>query len=464
MITNDDLRRIKIFEDLSEEHLSWLAARFEEVVLEPNEPFTEAGAKAEWMFVLIEGRIQFVSSDPRLGRGVFNVQAGSVTGMLPNSRMTHFTAGSFAAEPSRVGKLHIDHFPDMLVAIPVLEQRLAHVMLDRTRSTASLRVQQEKLAALGTMAAGLAHELNNPASAAKRDAQKLCDTLQAFDMHASSMLSKVMFKELNGDADPFQPIYEVILGDPPVLDTLTQSEMEDDLSDWLEEHNIEEPWDVAATLVTAGLTRDILTDFVPLLVPEHVGNFLNWLARDVEMRALSNALAISTERISSLVTAMKSYSYMDQATDKSLTDVHKGIEDTLIVMGHKFRSKKVTVQKNFGDVPKFNAYGNELNQVWTNLLDNAVDAVPEKNGVIAIDTRYDAGEKCVHVDVTDNGHGIPEEKQSRIFEPFFTTKEAGKGTGLGLDITYRIVTGRHGGTLLVESEPGSTRFKVRLPI
>ena len=463
MITNDDLRAIDIFNDLDANQLAWLIEHFEEIKLQKGDLFTESGAKAEWMFVLLEGRIQFKANDQSLVSGVFNVVKGDVSGMLPNSRMTHFGADSIAMEAARVARLHKDHFQEMMQVIPVLEQRLAHLMLDRTRTAASMRIQQEKMAALGTMAAGLAHELNNPASAARRAAQNLRETLKLFDQHASSMLAKIMFREGYGDDDAFKPVVDIIESDRPDLDPISQGEQEDELADWLEAHAVEEPWNVAANLVAVGFTREFFVEFTQNLKPDYIGDFLRWLPMDIEMQVLSEELSISTERISGLVGAMKSYSYMDQANEKSPTDVNKGIVDTIRVLAHKFRKKDVQIHKELGDIPKFEAYGGELNQVWTNLLDNAIDAVPDVGGEIQIRTSYDPIDKCAEINVIDNGHGISEEHQSRIFEPFFTTKEAGSGTGLGLDISYRIITGRHGGTITVDSTPGATRFQIQLP-
>ena len=277
------------------------------------------------------------------------------------------------------------------------------------------------------------------------------------------MLAKVMFRQEIAAENAFQPVIDILENDPPELDPMMQGDREDELAEWLEAHAVEEPWNVAANLVAVGFTREFFVDFTQTLKPEYIADFLQWLPMDIEMRVLSEELSISTERISSLVGSMKSYSYMDQANEKSPTDINKGIVDTIRVLEHKLVKKAVQLKKQLGDIPRFEAYGGELNQVWTNLIDNAVDAVPETGGEITIETAYDATAKCVEINVTDNGHGISEEHLSRIFEPFFTTKEAGSGTGLGLDITYRIITARHGGTINVKSQPGATRFRIQLP-
>lgn len=463
MITNDDLRQIKMFENLEEDHYSWLSEHLEEVFLKDGEQYGSKGDKAEWMFVLIKGRMQFKTENAGGRSVVFTVPEGDVTGMLPNSRMTTFTADSFAVGDTRFGRLHTDHFPEMLSTIPVLEARLAHKLLDRARSAANVQIQQEKLAALGTMAAGLAHELNNPASAARRAALNLVETLQLFGEHAGSILAGVAFKD-EYQEDPFTDMREIVRGDPPDLDPFEQSEREDDLADWLEEYNVEAPWEVASNLVTVGFTRDFMEDFITRVRPEYVSDFLAWQSRDVEIRMLSQELSISTERISDLVTAMKSYSYMDQANVKTPIDVHKGIIDTLRVMAHKFRKKNVEIVKEFDqNMPQIEAFGGELNQVWTNLLDNAADAVPDTGGRIVLRSNYSPALNCAEIQVEDNGSGISDEYVTRIFDPFFTTKEAGSGTGLGLNITHRIIDARHNGSIEVESVPGQTIFKIQLP-
>lgn len=464
MITVDDLKTIPLLEDLGDEALTWLAEHCEEIHLDTGEVLSTAGSPAEWLFIILHGHLRAVIKEESREVNVLTFDAGDIGGMLPRSRMTRFPADMHAAEPSRVGRLHLRHFAEMQRRIPMLDARLAHLMIDRTRATARAQLQQEKLASLGTMAAGLAHELNNPASAARRAAQRLRETLQAFDRHASAMLRTMLFKTPVPDGDPFQPIYDVLARKPPALDPLSQSEREDALADWLDEQGAENPWEAASALVAAGFTQPMLEAFAETLVDAHVVDFLNWLPRDVEMRLLADELAESTLRISDLVTAMKSYSFMDQANDKQPVDLHQGIDNTLTILGHKLRRRQIEVVKAYGDVPPVPAHGGELNQVWTNLLDNAIAAVPEPGGRIQIETRYDEPAGCVQVDIIDNGTGIAPAIQARIFEPFFTTKGAGEGTGLGLDIVYRIVNGRHNGSVDVSSEPGNTCFQVRLPM
>ena len=274
-----------------------------------------------------------------------------------------------------------------------------------------------------------------------------------------------MFKDAAlGDAgDPFSPIYSSITLDGDNLSSLERSDREDELGDWLNAYGVAKPWELAATLVAGGLTKAVMAEVAEQLKEQQVLNFLNWVPRDVEIRLLARELTEATTRISDLVGAMKSYTYMDQGLDKQPVDIHKGIKDTLTILKHRWKKRSVEIEKKFGDLPRVPAFGSELNQVWTNLIANAVDAVDE-GGIITISTGIDASSNVACVDIIDNGPGVPEDIQGRIFEPFFTTKGVGAGTGMGLDIVSRIVRGRHQGTVQVKSEPGRTRFRVRLPL
>jgi signal transduction histidine kinase len=317
------------------------------------------------------------------------------------------------------------------------------------------------------MAAGLAHELNNPASAAKRASQSLISTLDEFDFHSTQMLKISMFKEPYRPGFLFQPIRDII--DIHLkLNSMERSKREDELIDWMEELELDDAWDIAATLVAVGFTRENLSSFSEQLLPEQIPNFLRWMHKEVEMRLLSQELNVSTTRISDLVTAIKQYSYMDQNIQEiQKVDLHEGINNTLLILNHKLKIKQINVVKEYDEgIPLVAAYGSELNQVWTNLIDNAIDAVPQ-GGTINIRTYVDntcIDTSTVAVAISDNGTGIPKELQGRIFEPFFTTKGVGKGTGLGLEIAHRIIVGQHKGDIELVSEPGHTTFTVYVPL
>lgn len=360
--------------------------------------------------------------------------------------------------------LDVDRFPALRAHAPVTEERLVHRMLDRTRDVTRFDLGREKLASLGTMAAGLAHELNNPASAARRTAQEMARTLQAFDEHSSNIVRAFIFRDPDAVEDPFAPVYDRMTLESPATNALEQSDLEDELGDWLDEHGVAEPWTIASTLVQGGFTRAFLEDFSQRLVPDQVRNFLEWVPRDVEMRLLARELVESTKRIAELVQAMKSYSYMDQSVVKGEVDVHDGIDTTVRILRHKLEKKDIQVVRSFaGDLPRIPGYGSELNQVWTNLIDNAVQAM-EPGGTLTLTSTHDRNAGVACIDVIDDGAGIPEDIQQRIFEPFFTTRAVGEGTGLGLDITHRIVVQHHQGNIQVRSRPGETRFRIRLPI
>ena len=461
-VSVQDLETVTDFQGVPKEELGWLAENLSLRELGKGEPYYRQGEPADTLQVVLAGTIELVRHEGGKEVASFLLEPGEVSGRLPFSRMEAYGASATALAPSRVAELSTSLFPALHERAPVLLQRLVYEMLDRTREYTRLGAQREKLMSLGTMSAGLAHELNNPAAAAKRAAQSLQETLQAFDEHSSKILSPVMFKETH-DGDPFGPIYEAVTLNGDTLGTLERSDREDELGEWLEGRGVARAWEVAATLVAGGVTLQALAQVADDLKPEQVKNFLEWLPRDVEMRLLAQELTEATSRISELVGAMKAYSYMDQGLEKGTVDLHEGLRNTLTILKHKFAKKNIRVVKEFGEVPPLPAYGSELNQVWTNLLSNAVDAVDE-GGTVTLRTGVDPSAAVACVDVIDDGGGVPEEIRDRIFEPFFTTKGVGEGTGMGLDIANRIVRQRHRGTLQLESAPGATRFSVRLPL
>jgi len=305
----------------------------------------------------------------------------------------------------------------------------------------------------------LAHELNNPAAAAGRSAQNLTRLLSDVEGLCCSLLQCVMSQTVDNGVK-LKTLCEIASGDHPQLDPLTRSDREQEVGEWLSDHAVPEAWDAAASLVSAGVTLDKLEAVAKRVTAPHLTKVLTWIAKDVEMRLLCRELEQSTGRITETVTAMKSYSYMDRAPSKAPTDLRQGIDTTLTILKHKLKKKSVDVKRDYGDVPPVPAFGGDLNQVWTNLLDNAIDAVP-KGGHITIRSAKEGDQAMV--EIVDNGPGIPQELREKIFEPFFTTKEVGQGTGLGLDTTYRIIRD-HRGDIRFESEPGHTQFRVYLPL
>lgn len=454
----EDLKKFQAFSDLEPQELEWLAAHFTTQTYESGETISEPGTLATEMVAILDGEMQARRETPT-GESVYLAPAGTLTGKLPFSRMKQFPSLVRAVGRTRVGRLHESHFPDMLQAIPVLGERLVGVLADRVREVAKIDYSREKMAALGKLSAGLAHELNNPASAARRSAANLREALKQLaeaNLHLSTCPMTDAQRERLAQ---FESEVAGRVDSLPALDSLEQSDREQELIDWLDKHGVKNAWEIAPTLGDTGMDRHCLDEVLEMTGPRMLGSVLRRIAGTFAVERLLREIESSTERISEMVMAVKEYSYMDRAKEQEI-DIHRGLDTTLTMLSHLLKAG-VTVTKEYDkSIPKILANGGELNQVWTNLIDNAIDAMKGK-GQLRIRTARQAD--MAMVEISDNGPGIAPEVQGRIFEPFFTTKGVGQGTGLGLDFVYRIV-GRHHGDVRFTSEPGHTVFQIRLPL
>jgi len=453
----NDLRKIAVFSDLTADQLGWLAGKFEEIRLAPGEIFVRPGDPAVWLTVILEGEIRLQrASDP--DGPIYSAVAGQVTGYLPYSRLTHFAGTGRAVVPTRLARLHKDNFPEMLQRIPEIGQRLVAIMADRIRETAKIETQRDKLMALGKLSAGLAHELNNPAAAAQRATRSLREALETVRDASIRLARHALSPEQRETVLRFEREAQQYAAPTPV-DPLAQSDREERITTWLERRLVPDPWKIAPVLGDAGVEVPTLENLAAEVGEKVVSDALIRIASVLTIGRLIAEIENSTKRISDLVGAIKEYSYMDQAPLQEV-DLHHGIETTLTILGHRLKQGVTVIRDYDPNLPRVCAYGGELNQIWTNLIDNAIDAMNAK-GELRIRSKLNLDR--VMVEIGDNGPGIPPEIQARIFDPFFTTKSVGQGTGLGLDTACRIAR-KHHGNIRVVSKPGDTRFQVDLPI
>jgi signal transduction histidine kinase len=456
MVEKSELLRVPVFADLPDDQLDWFISQSQELNLKAGDVYAQQGSPADAMFVILEGQLQ--------GRGelagetfIFDLEPGNVTGILPFSRMKTFTVSGRALADSRALRFPASLFPQLVQKMPELTQRLVGMMSDRIREVTRLEQQQDRLASLGKLSAGLAHELNNPASAAKRAASQLRDVLKKIK-NASLELGR---RDLTPTQKAEIERLETAFTQPDVVppDALTISDLEDQIDSLLRSHGQNDLWMLAAALAQRNIQPEVVESLFAKLDPETARAALVRIAASVEIASLLHEIESSTARISDLVGAIKEYTHMDQSPVQNV-DVVKSLETTLTILNHKLK-QGVAVKRDYDRVPLLvNSFGSELNQVWTNIIDNAIDAMRGKGELLVRTYRQD---DCVVVEIRDNGPGIPDEVEPHIFEPFFTTKGVGEGTGLGLDTVQRIVK-KHRGSIQVNSKPGDTRFQIWLPV
>jgi signal transduction histidine kinase len=451
-----ELLRVPVFADLPDDQVAWFISRAQELALKPDDTYIHQGDPAEAMFVVLEGQLQ---ARGEVGGEIVTLtnKPGDVTGVLPFSRMKQFPLNGRAITNSRVLRFPAAGFPDLVQKMPELTKRLVGLMSDRIRETTRIEQQRDRLAALGKLSAGLAHELNNPASAAKRAASQLRGILKQIKDASHELGARELTAAQKTEIEKLEASF--VQRDEPPLDTLTISDLEDQLDALLRSHGQNDLWQLAANLARKGATPAVLESLFASLDADTARAALVRISASLEVAGLLHEIESSTSRISDLVRAIKEYTFMDQAPVQNV-DIVKSLETTLTILNHKLK-RGVAVARDYQPVPLVvDSFGSELNQVWTNIIDNAIDAMGGQ-GELRVKTYREDG--CVVVEIGDNGPGIPLDVKPHIFEPFFTTKGVGQGTGLGLDTAQRIVR-KHNGTIEVNSKPGDTRFLVFLPV
>jgi signal transduction histidine kinase len=450
-----EIRSVPPFAEASDEELAWFIQQCQEMRAEVGQCTVCEGEPAEHMFVTLEGEFRGRNESAGASGPIVTMAAPNVGGILPFSRMKTYPITVRAIQPARGLRFPSSKFGELIQLMPGVAQRLIGLMTDRVRDYTTFEQQKEKMAALGKLSAGLAHELNNPSAAARRSASALRDCLRR--LREASKASLIGPEDCAALAKKEEEIRGE-LKEVEYKDEFARSEREEQILSWLEAHKVPEAWKIAPLLAETNLTDEHLSALAALAGPAPGPELLRF-ATLLEMECIAVELENATTRISDLIKAIKEYSYMDQAPLQEV-DIKKSLETTLTILHHKLK-RGIAVKREYSpDVPLVMAYGSELNQVWTNLIDNAVDAMKDK-GTLTIRTSRE--NEYVRVEIADTGPGIPAAILSRIFEPFFTTKGVGEGTGLGLDVSYRIVQ-KMRGLITVKSEPNNTRFSVRIPI
>ncbi|TRX62649.1 cyclic nucleotide-binding domain-containing protein [Fulvivirga sp. M361] len=440
--------------------LQWLVDQCEVVTLAPGDYLFKPGDPIDKMYILLEGSFALKSKQNDQFRLIDTIKKNTITGYLPYSRAKEASGYAEANETSCIMVLHRPHFKTMIHEHEELTTALVHIMSSRIRHFTKRQQQNDKMMALGKLSAGLAHELNNPSAAVVRSAQSLKKHLSFLPENFKSVI-KIRTEDETIDAVN-KIVFDKAKNGMVLLPLMERSAKEDELAEWLEENGFDDGYEIVDNFVDFGFNVEDFEYVKESLRDEDLVPVINWLYQVLTTEKLVNEIEDASQRINDLVRSVKSYTHMDQAPEKKPTDIHTGINNTLTMLKHKINKGNIEVIPEFGQVPEVAVFVSEINQVWTNLIDNAIDAMESsKDKKLTLQTLRDG--KFVLVNIIDSGKGISAEEIDKIFDPFFTTKPIGKGTGLGLDVVHQIV-GQHNGSVKVISEPGRTEFQVCLPI
>jgi signal transduction histidine kinase len=454
----DRLAAHRLLSSAPREQLAWVAAHSRERRFSRGELAAPKGQPLVALWIVLSGHLSIRVHQAGVPRKVMDWREGDVSGVLPYSRLILTPGDVIAEEPTEIAVVSRDYFPEMIHKCHEVTSILVHVMLDRARHFTSSDLQVEKMASLGRLAAGLAHELNNPASAVARSAQALAECIVELESAARALgtadLSNVQLAAVKRFGERCRQSSV-----PKVLSPVERADREDALAEWLQHHGADTA--LADSLAETGVSTDELEQFAGVVSGPALQIVLKWVADFCAARKLASEIESAATQIHTLVKAVKGFTYMGQSGVPVQVDIGQGLADTLAVLRAKARKKGVNIRLEADpSLPRIEGFGGELNQVWQNLIDNALDAVPESGHVTVTASQDD---QSVIVQVIDDGPGIAPEIRGRIFDPFFTTKPIGEGTGMGLDIVQRLVR-RHDGEIEVQSQPGRTEFRVTLPL
>jgi signal transduction histidine kinase len=463
-MTPVDASFLKTFDALKNvplDQLQWFLDNSSQYIIKEGDYLFKEDEPIKGTHILVKGAIKvfFVQGSGIKDLGTYEEK--EITGYLPYSRGKLAGANGLAVRDTHMITYPIEKSRELINTHFELTQALVHVMTDRVRDFTALQQQNEKMMALGKLSAGLAHELNNPAAAIVRSSDMLKKHL-SLQPETFKKIMEIQITPQQVD-DTNNCMFQVLAQPKPVFTLMERSGMEDELVDWLDDHQVDNSFDVAENFVEYGFTIDVLNKFAAYLPEASLSPVLNWINNNLVTDKMVTEINDASTRISELVKSVKNFTHMDRGTDMQYSDIHSGIRNTLTMLNHKIKKNNIRLVENFDTtLPEVKALIGELNQVWTNIIDNAIDALENTaDSTIEIRTRKDG--EFVEVTFTDNGPGIPEGIKSQIFDPFFTTKEIGKGTGLGLDVVKRIMD-QHNGSIKVNSEPGKTEFIFCFPI
>ena len=456
----DTLKNIPDLHDVPEDQLQWLIDQGTCKTYQTGEYAFKKDEPVENMMIILTGSFSIKVKQGENFRLISQAQAGTITGYLPYSRATAATGYSEANEDSKVLLLPRSKIKEMIHQHDELTTALVHVMSTRIRQFTKMQQQNDKMMALGKLSAGLAHELNNPSAAVVRSARSLKKHLSYLPEHFKQVIS------IRTDEDTINFVNEMVFNKAEEgirdLKMNERAAIEDEIAEWLEDAGFEDGYELSENFVDFGFTLHDMDNIKSRLRDDDIKAVINWLSQVLTTEKLVNEIEDASERINKLVTSVKSYTHMDQAPEKHAADIHKGINSTLTMLRHKLDKAGIKVDKEYGELPDVCLYVSEMNQVWTNLIDNAIDAMGQSDQqVLTISTQVENDH--ARIDITDTGEGIPADIKDQIFDPFFTTKPVGQGTGLGLDVVQQIIT-QHNGSISVDSKTGQTTFTICLPI